>query len=898
MDKLYNHLEHDKKWYTYWAENNIFAAKIKQDQKPFVAILPPPNITGTLHMGHALNVVLQDTILRFKKLQGYNTLWIPGVDHGGIATQNVIEKTLKKSNQSIYSLGKDEFFNRMQEWKFNITNQILNQLKQLGCCLDWNRTAFTMDKSRSKAVQKAFITLYKKGDIYRGEKIVNWCPKCKTALSDLEVEYENEVSKLWYIKYPVYNSNNVIIIATSRPETIFGDTALAVHPSDHRYKNLVSKMAIVPLLNRKIKIISDYVIDQNFGTGAVKVTPAHDSVDNEIALRHNLDVLNVINSNGKMINVPSEYINLNVSKAREKVIAELKNNGFLFKIDNNYLHSVKQCYRCSTKIELLMSKQWFLNVSNMAKQAIDIVKNQHKITFYPQSWEKSYLSWLNNLRDWCISRQIWWGHRIPIYYCSSGNCKPIADFNVPKECPYCHTKNFSQDVDVLDTWFSSALWPLSVFNWGEDEYNKDLQYFYPTSVLVTGHEILYLWVSRMIQFSLEFTGKIPYKDVVIHGIVRDSNGKKMSKSLGNTINPLDIIQKYGTDSLRFGLMQCATQGRDMQISNDIFLSSRNFINKLWNASRFIIININKFKLNVHLNENIINIDCLELIDKWIILEYRDMVTKVNNSYEYYNIDVVTRYIYNFFWKKYCDWYIEFVKIRLNNNKNKENNQRLLSVMFNILREVLKLISPVIPFITSELLMNINNLIYTKQVHQFNIGSFHIPSKQEADIKNTTAIIQDIITKIRIAKNEMSVPIMAKIKALFYNQNNNYRYLIEKNIEYIKYLTKLCTITFVSTHKELLNVHNSIMVFTRGNCEICLFPESDSNAEYEKERLRLKKKLYIAEKILKNLDLKLKNANFINRAPQIEVTKVKLRFNNLLEEIKTIKVYLNSKKNDT
>ncbi|MDR0915416.1 MAG: valine--tRNA ligase [Endomicrobium sp.] len=878
MDKVYNHIDNDKKWYRYWLDNKIFSTKVNKNKKPFVAILPPPNITGTLHMGHALNAILQDSILRFKKLQGYNTLWVPGLDHGGIATQNVIEKNLKKENKTIYDLGRKKFLVKIKEWEINVKNQILEQLKLLGCCLDWDRTAFTMDTSCSKAVKKAFILLYNKGVIYRGNKIVNWCVKCRTALSDIEVEYETEHSKIWYIKYPIYNSNSFIVVATSRPETLFGDTAVAVHPSDDRYIKLLDQIIVVPLVNRKIRIIADYAVDKIFGTGVVKVTPAHDPIDNEIALRHNLDVINVINTSGRMSNVPSCYSNLNIEEARDKISTELKKNGFLVKVDD-YSHSVKKCYRCSTKIESLMSEQWFLNVKNMSQKAIDVVKKTHQIHFYPKSWETSYISWLENLRDWCISRQIWWGHRIPVYYCTSKHltCKPIASFNIPKECPYCKGSNFVQDEDVLDTWFSSALWPLSVFNWGENEFNKDLQYFYPTSILVTGHEIIYLWVARMIQFSLEFTDKIPYKDVIIHGIVRNSNGKKMSKSLGNTIDPRQIINQYGTDALRFGLMKVAIQGRDIQISNDVFLYSRNFINKIWNASRFVLTNIK----NLNIKNSKTQIQLGELVDKWILVEYYNMIKKVNKAYQDYNINIVTRELYDFFWYKYCDWYIEFAKIRLC-SKDVEKSNLVLLIMATILQKTLQLLSPIIPFVTSELLKLLNKVGYSQQ--QININIDELESK--LIIKQMTTIVQDIITKIRVTLNEMHIPVGTNIKSLFYSNNSTINQnIIRQNEHYIKSLTQIASISFIEKIDEVKNA----VVLIAGGCEIYLL--IDKYIEYNKERTRIEKELNTAKINLKSLASKLHNVNFINKAPKSEVTKVSIKVDNLMLKIKKLQMYL-------
>ena len=702
MEKVYNSKDVERKWYKYWVENKTFSAKSDKNKKPFTIVIPPPNVTGSLHMGHALNNTLQDIIIRFKKLQGYNTLWVPGTDHGGIATQNVVEKLLKKEGKTKYDLGREKFLETMWKWRVETGDTILNQLKKLGCGLDWDRTAFTMDEERSKAVKKAFIKLYDKGLIYRGKRLVNWCTRCATALSDIEVEYENEKSSLWHIKYPLKDSAEYIVVATTRPETMLGDTAVAVNPNDERYAYLIGKTIMLPLVDREIKIVADYVIDQSFGTGAVKVTPAHDATDNEIAKRNNLEAIEVIGINGKMINVPEKYAGLSVADAREAVVGDLQAQGLLINTEE-YSHSVGRCYRCANTIEPLMSEQWFLNVSEMSKRAVNAA-NKEETKFYPASWKKPYVLWLENLRDWCISRQIWWGHRIPVYYCADeeGNktsCKPIASFETPAQCPLCKGTKFLQDDDVLDTWFSSALWPVSVFNWGSDENNEDLKYFYPTAVLVTGHEILYLWVARMVQFGLEFIDKIPYKDIFIHGIVRDKSGKKMSKSLGNVVDPLGVMDKFGTDALRFALAQAAAPGRDMQISDESFLAARNFANKIWNASRFIIMNLEGAG---ELGE----IKPSELADKWILAELAETSKKVKAAYEIYDIDAAARELYDFFWTKYCDWYIELSKIRIM-SQDLAVKKQVLSILIYVLKAALQLLSPIMPFITAEIWETLN-----------------------------------------------------------------------------------------------------------------------------------------------------------------------------------------------
>ncbi|MDR2437570.1 MAG: valine--tRNA ligase, partial [Endomicrobium sp.] len=832
MEKVYNSKEIEKKWSKYWVENKTFSAKIDKNKKPFTIVIPPANVTGFLHMGHALNTTLQDIIIRFKKLQGYNTLWVPGTDHGGIATQNVVEKLLKKEGMTKYDLGREKFLERMWQWRNESGDTILEQLKMIGCGLDWDRVAFTMDKSRSKAVKKAFIQLFNEELIYRGKRLVNWCSRCGTALSDIEVEYEDENSNLWHIKYPLKDLDGYVIVATTRPETLLGDTAVAVSPDDDRYANLVGKILKLPLVGREIKIVSDYIVDKSFGTGAVKVTPAHDATDNEIAKRSNLETIEIIDINGKMINVPEKYLGLNVGGARKEVVKDLEEAGFLEKVED-YSHSVGRCYRCSTKIEPLMSEQWFLNVGEMSKKAVDAV-NDEKTVFHPWSWKKPYVLWLENLRDWCISRQIWWGHRIPVYYCvdEKGNkkgCKPIASFNQPKECLYCKGNKFVQDEDVLDTWFSSALWPLSVFGWGENENSEDLKYFYPTSVLATGHEIIYLWVARMVQFGIEFMQDVPYKGIFIHGIVRDKHGKKMSKSLGNVVDPRDVIEKYGTDALRFALAQSAAPGKDMQISDESFLSARNFANKIWNASRFILINLEGIdKLDEKVKPS-------ELVDEWIIAEFENTFAKTQLAYDTYNVDTAAREIYDFFWTKYCDWYIELSKIRMMSLDIKVKKQ-ILSILIYILKNALQLLSPIMPFITSEIwqILNKDKKIISESV----LPEIKTSGFTESLEKMRT--LQDIIVKIRTLRSEMNISPAVQIQALFNILDDNKEKTVKENEGYIKQLAKISSIQF---GKNIERPKNSALSIA-GGFEI--FLPLEGLIDIEKEKARLAKEIDFAK----------------------------------------------------
>ncbi|MDR3113091.1 MAG: valine--tRNA ligase [Endomicrobium sp.] len=874
MEKVYNAKDVEEKWYKFWIENRTFSSKPNKNKKPFTIVIPPPNVTGCLHMGHALNNTLQDIIIRFKKMQGYNVCWVPGTDHGGIATQNVVEKLLKKEGKTKDDLGREEFLKTMWKWREETGDTILNQLKKLGCGLDWERTAFTMDDERVKAVKKAFIEFYKKGLIYRGKRLVNWCSRCGTALSDIEVEYEDEKSSLWHIKYPVKGCGDFVTVATTRPETMLGDTAVAVNPDDERYKTLVGKTLILPIVGREIKIVADYIVEKNFGTGAVKVTPAHDAVDNAIAQRHNLKIIEIIDANGKMINVPQKYLAMKAADARKAVAEDLEACGFLEKTQD-YSHSVGRCYRCGSTIEPLMSEQWFLNVGEMSKKAASAAREE-ETKFYPQSWKRPYILWLENLKDWCISRQIWWGHRIPVYYCvdESGQRtghEPMASFDVPDKCPQCNGTKFKQDEDVLDTWFSSALWPLSVFNWGSDENNEDLKYFYPTSVLATGHEILYLWVARMVQFGLEFAEKVPYDDIFIHGIVRDRHGKKMSKSLGNVIDPLGIMEQYGTDALRFALAQAAAPGRDMQISDESFLAARNFANKIWNASRFIIMNCAQDVDG--------KIEPSELADEWILSEFAQTSKKVADYYEIYDIDAAARELYDFFWTKYCDWYIELSKIRITSQDAKIKKQAL-EILIYILKGFLQLISPIMPFITAEIWRQLEQNDGKKIIADTLLACEMVKTDKCAVEKMQN--IREIIVKIRTLRSEMNISPAILIKAVFNVLDESKAQNAKENESYIKQLAKISEITFGD---NLARPKNSALAVASG---FEIFLPLEGLIDIEKEKARLAKDIAGANQEIERTTQKLSNENFIKRAPASEIEKIKTRLDEAKLKIEKIK----------
>jgi valyl-tRNA synthetase len=858
MEKTYQAQQVEEKWHKYWVENKTFSSKPDNTKKPFTIVIPPPNVTGSLHMGHALNDTLQDIIIRFKKLEGYNALWVPGTDHGGIATQNVVEKLLKKEGLTKYDLGRDKFIERMWQWRKESGDTILEQLKRLGCALDWDRTRFTMDEECSAAVKKAFITLYGKGLIYRGKRLVNWCTRCATAISDIEVEYTPEKTSLWHIKYPVKNSDKYVVVATTRPETMLGDTAVAVNPNDERYKNFIGKTIILPLTNREIKIVADFAVDQTFGTGAVKVTPAHDATDSEIGERNNLQVIDVIDLSGKINKEFGAYAGLSVKEAREKVAADLDAQGFLIKTED-YNHSVGKCYRCGTTVEPLRSEQWFLNVGEMSKKAAAA-----DVKFTPSSWKKPYTNWLENLKDWCISRQIWWGHRIPIYYCVNENgyknehCQPIAAYETPTDCPCCKGNTFVQDEDVLDTWFSSALWPFSVLKWGTQPHNEDLKYYYPTNVLVTGHEILYLWVARMVQMGLEFQNDVPFYDVFIHGIVRDKSGKKMSKSLGNVVDPLGVMAEYGTDALRFALAQNAAPGRDMQISNESFLSARNFANKIWNASRFIIINAQGVEIPPEPKT-------AELADEWILAEFAKTAKKVSNNYNTYNMDAAARELYDFFWTKFCDWYIELSKIRMTSADVKIKTQ-VLSVLMYVLKECLKLMSPIMPYIAEEIWGIINPNIGLVCQSEFDF------SKAKLDETALTKMnpLMEIITKIRTIRSEMNISPAARINVAFNVLDESKKSILSDNAGYVKTLAKIENLEIgtgaVRPKGSASAVTSSFEVFI----------PLEGLIDLSKERARLEKEITLCKQEAERANTKLANKNFTERAPKEEIEKIKTK----------------------
>lgn len=705
--KPYNPKKTERRIYRLWEKSGYFNPdklktkkspyRRKQRSKNYCIVIPPPNITGSLHMGHALNSFIQDILVRTKRMQGCKTLWVPGTDHAGIATQNVVEKELKKVNLTRFDLGREKFIKEVWKWKRKYGNIILNQLKKIGCSCDWSRKRFTLDKNYIKAVNEAFLHYYKKGWIYRGERLINWCPRCKTSLSDLELEYKEEKTNLWYIKYPLAKSSKYIVVATTRPETMIGDTAVAVNPQDKRYKNLIGKKVILPLTNRNIPIIADKLVDMEFGTGAVKVTPAHDPVDFEIAQRHKLPILKIIDEEGKMTGeIPKKYKGIYINECRKKIINDLQKENLLEKIEP-YAHKIPICYRCGTVIQPLINKQWFLKMDKLAQMAKKAVK-QRKIKFYPKKWEKIYFDWLNNIKDWCISRQIWWGHRLPIWQCQMNSKeKYFLSFKKPKKCPICGKCKPEQIPDVLDTWFSSALWPFAVLGWPFK--TKDMKNFYPTDVLVTARDIINLWVARMIFSSLELIRKIPFRDVIIHATILTKEGKRMSKSKGTGIDPLELVDEYGADAVRFGLIYQYTDLQDIRFSEENIKMAQKFCNKIWNATRFVLMSEpSRICTNIEYLYKPTKIKNLTSADKKILQQLKTTIKKVNKDIENYRFGKAAHILYDFFWHKFCDKYIEVSK--------KQNTKETKEILGYVLLTLLKLLHPFMPFLTEEIYQNL------------------------------------------------------------------------------------------------------------------------------------------------------------------------------------------------
>jgi len=846
LEKNYDPKVAESDIYEEWLQKGYFKPDESLEKEPFCIVIPPPNITGQLHMGHALDITLQDIIIRLKRMQGYAALWLPGTDHASIATEVKIIEKLAEEGLNKFDLGRDKFLERAWKWKQEYGGKITEQLKKLGGSLDWSRERFTMDEGCSRAVNEAFVKLYEKGLIYRGERTINWCPLCKTALSDAEVEHEETQGSLWKIKYPLKYGQGWVTVATTRPETMLGDTAVAVHPDDERYADMIGATIILPLMNKEITLIADNCVDIEFGTGAVKITPAHDHNDFETSVRNNLPRVCVMNEDATMNELAGIYNGLDRYEARKKIVSDLENLGLLVDIVKHN-HSIGQCYRCNTVVEPIISKQWFVHMKPLAKPAIQVVR-EGKVEFVPERFEKIYFNWMENIKDWCISRQLWWGHRIPAYYCEKCGHLTVTR-EVPKNCGECESFDIKQDEDVLDTWFSSALWPFSTLGWPDD--TNDLKRFYPTNVLVTGYDIIFFWVARMIFSGIEHMNDIPFKKVLIHGIIRDAEGRKMSKSLGNGIDPLEVIEKYGADALRLSLVMGNSPGNDMRFYWEKVESSRNFANKIWNASRFILMN------SKDLEENEPEVSEYSLADKWILSRYNRTVDEVTVNMEKFDFGLAAQKLYDFVWSEFCDWYIEFSKTSLY-SEDVLGKRTTIRILQNILSGILKLLHPYMPFITCEIWKRMPGFDGDIMVSAWPAIE---PGKLDESAENHMQAIIDVIKSVRNIRLEMQVQPGKKAKLILVADKEHHA-LLEETKPYLEKLTYSSEVRIQENKKDV--PANAVSAITQ---YIQIFMPLEDLTDVDKEIGRLSDEKKGLEKEIERARTKLSNDNFVNRAPE-------------------------------
>ena len=863
--KNYDPSEFEDRLYNTWVEKGYFHAEVNPDKKPFTIVIPPPNVTGQLHMGHALDETLQDILIRYKRMQGYEALWIPGTDHAGIATQIKVEEDMRVNENGLtrYDLGREKFLERVWDWKNKFGNRIINQLKKIGSSCDWDRERFTMDEGCSKAVREVFVNLYNKGLIYQGSKIINWCPHCTTALSDAEVEHTEQAGHFWHIKYQVKDSDDYVVIATTRPETLFGDTAVAVNPEDERYKDIIGKTLILPLVGREIPVIADEYVDKEFGTGCVKITPAHDPNDFEVGKRHNLEQIKVMNDDATMNSYAGKYEGMDRYECRKAMIKDLEEQGLLVKVED-HSHNVGQCYRCGTTVEPIISKQWFVKMKPLAEPAIEAVKNGDT-KFVPERFSKIYMNWMENVFDWCISRQLWWGHRIPAFYCQKCGETIVSKDDITV-CPHCGGE-VKQDEDVLDTWFSSALWPFSTLGWPEN--TKELEYFYPTSVLVTGYDIIFFWVARMIFSALEHTGKAPFEHVFIHGLVRDSQGRKMSKSLGNGIDPLEIIKEYGADALRFNLATGNAPGNDMRFYIERVEAGRNFANKIWNASRFTM-------MNLDITENKLPpVEELKTEDKWILSKFNKTVRIVTENLDKFELGIALSNLYDFIWENFCDWYIELVKPRLFDKEN-PTGKTAQYVLTYVLSHTMQLLHPFMPFITEEIWLHLphdgESIVISKWPEYDEALNFE---EDEAAM----TLIMDAISAVRNRRAEMNVPPSKKAKTIIVTDKP------EIFSQGEAFFIKLASASEVEVRVDKDGIDaNAVNVIVPG-AEIYLPMSELVDKDKELARLNAEKKRLEGE--IKRVEGKLNNQGFVSKAPKKVVDEEKakgVKYKDMLDKV--------------
>ncbi len=846
LPKVYEPQEVEKEIYKMWEDGHYFRPNKGKDAKPFTIVMPPPNVTGQLHMGHAMDATLQDTLIRFKRMQGYNALWLPGVDHAGIATQIKVEEELRtKEGLTRYDLGREKFLERVWDWKHQYGNRIVEQQKKLGASCDWDRARFTMDDGCSKAVREVFVSLYEKGLIYKGSRIINWCPNCVTALSDAEVEYVDKPGHLWHIRYPFADGTGEVVVATTRPETMLGDTGVCVNPNDDRYKDIVGKKVILPLVNKEIPVVADDYAEMDFGTGCVKMTPAHDPNDFEVGLRHNLEVIRVLDDNGVVNSYGGKYEGLDRYEARKVIVKDLDEQGYLVKIDD-HAHNVGTCYRCHNDVEPIISAQWFVKMLPLAEEAIRVVKDG-ETKFVPDRFSKTYLNWMENVRDWCISRQLWWGHQIPAWTCADCGHITVSREDACK-CEKCGSTNIERDPDVLDTWFSSALWPFETLGWPDN--TEDLNYFYPTDVLVTGYDIIFFWVARMIFSGCEHTGKTPFHTVLIHGLVRDDKGRKMSKSLGNGIDPLEIIEKYGCDALRMNMVTGNSPGNDMRFYVERCEAMRNFANKLWNASRYVLMNLGEDAQNqLPASEN------LTIADKWVLSKLNTLIAEVTDNLEKYELGIAVSKVYDFLWDTYCDWYIELTKARLYSD-DAAQKQTALQVLVYVLDQTLRLLHPFMPFITEQIWQSIPHEGDALIVADWPVYREELSFRQE---ETQMESVMNAIRAIRNRRADMNVP-PSKKAALFILTSNEKAFAEGEG--FIQRLAYADEVTMIQSEPE--NIDGMVCCTT---ADAKLYIPMGQLVDVAKELDRIQKELEKAKKNLAGILGKLNNENFTARAPQ-------------------------------
>ncbi len=862
LDKQYSPQNVEDRTYKFWCDHKYFHAEVNPDKKPYTIVIPPPNITGQLHMGHALDETLQDILIRWRRMEGYETLWLPGTDHASIATEAKIVEAMRKEGITKEEIGREKFLERAWEWKAQYGGRIVEQLKKLGSSCDWDRERFTLDEGCSKAVREVFCKLYDKGLIYRGERIINWCPHCLTSISDAEVEYEDQAGHFWHLRYPFKDGSGYLELATTRPETLLGDTAVAVNPNDERYKDMVGKTLILPIVHREIPVIADDYVDIEFGTGVVKITPAHDPNDFEVGLRHNLEVINVLTPDAKIVDDYPKYAGMDRYEARKAIVEDLEAEGALVEIED-YSHNVGTCYRCGTTVEPRVSKQWFVKMEPLAKPAVEVVRNG-EVKFVPERFDKTYFHWMENIKDWCISRQLWWGHRIPAYYCDDCGEVMVSAQEV-HTCSKCGSNHVHQDPDTLDTWFSSALWPFSTLGYPDD--TKELEYFYPTDTLVTGYDIIFFWVARMIFSGVEHMGQVPFHTVLIHGLVRDAQGRKMSKSLGNGIDPLLVIDQYGADALRFTLATGNAPGNDMRFSDEKVKASRNFANKLWNAARFVLMYLGNDYSYPGLPKD------LAIEDKWILSKVNTLAKEVTDNLERFELGIAVAKLYDFIWDVFCDWYIEIAKIRLQSGEGADTAK---AVLVYVLTDILKLLHPFMPFITEEIYQAIPHDTESIMISKW---PEYDPTLSFADEEAQMEKIMDAIRAIRNRRAEMNIPPSKKSKVYVETAFSD---VFAVGSEFIKRLAYASDVEIADAFGDL---GNTVTIVT--NDAKIYIPLGDL-VDFEAEAKRLQKELAAAEEKLAFINKKLDNPGFVNKAPEKVVQQNRDEAAKLTEKIANLR----------